>query len=310
VRMPASIVARWLTLGVALIVILLAVAALLPRPVPEYSLLDFGSVESQRRDPQQGTGSGEEGAKGNSGSQSSSDQSGSSGQSSGSSSGNGGNRPGGSAGSGKGGQGKSGGSSAPQSAPARSPTNWLTNLGVFGVVLKWVVLIIAGLLIAFIVLRSLLQFLAGFTDWASRLLQSLQSWWNRIFGWWDRAKPTHETTPLATFRAPRPFAVFANPFLNGQAHGMTPEEVVRYTFEAVEAWAAGRALNRRPEETPLEFAARIGEELPAFVDQLDQLTTLYARMAYGGVRLPNAVLPALQQLWEQLDALEQRPVAV
>ena len=38
---------------------------------------------------------------------------------------------------------------------------------------------------------------------------------------------------------------------------MSPDDLVRYTFEAVQAWAAERDLPRRVGETPLEFACNV-----------------------------------------------------
>ena len=47
-----------------------------------------------------------------------------------------------------------------------------------------------------------------------------------------------------------------------------------------------RRFERRPEETPLEFAARLGEEFPALEADVRRLTNLYARAAYDYGALP------------------------
>ena len=57
---------------------------------------------------------------------------------------------------------------------------------------------------------------------------------------------------------PRPFVTFRDPFATGEADGMSPAELVRYSFDAMNAWAFERGHGRRPGETPLEFAERLG----------------------------------------------------
>ncbi len=98
-------------------------------------------------------------------------------------------------------------------------------------VLKTILLIIAGLVVAFFVLRALLRFLANFSFWARDFLEWLRSWWLALTG--GRARETsdgegpEESEVLAPRRA---FAEFANPFSAGWAQSQTPEQLVRYSF--------------------------------------------------------------------------------
>src|SRR5439155_17549642 len=98
----------------------------------------------------------------------------------------------------------------------------------------------------------------------------------------------------------RPFAVFANPFSNGAGRDMSPEDLVRYTFAAIESWAAEREMGRHRDETPLEFTSRLGTELPEMQDHLDDLADWYARIAYAGFPLSENLRPGLTALWERL----------
>ena len=43
---------------------------------------------------------------------------------------------------------------------------------------------------------------------------------------------------------------------------MTPEELVAYSFDALEVWAAERGMARLPDVTPLEFARSLGGTTP------------------------------------------------
>ncbi len=53
VEMPAKMTAAWLGTGAGIILVLLILGALLPRPSPEYSLLDFNPLRSEKRDANQ-----------------------------------------------------------------------------------------------------------------------------------------------------------------------------------------------------------------------------------------------------------------
>jgi Domain of unknown function (DUF4129) len=85
------------------------------------------------------------------------------------------------------------------------------------------------------------------------------------------------------------------------------KEVVCYTFAALQAWARERNVERQPEETPLEFAKRLGEEFPGLETKVRRFTTLYARAVYDYSPLPGNSLEVVKELWKRLEtAAEQR----
>jgi hypothetical protein len=175
-------------------------------------------------------------------------------------------------------------------------------------VLKWVVFALVALGVLFFVLRGALQFLANFTDWARRLLDALSNFWASLFGGRKKEK-TEEAEEEAPERAapPRPFSSYSNPFTDGSRRSTA--ELVRYTFAAVQAWARERSLERQPGETPLEFAGRIGEEVPALEADLRRLANLYARAAYGPGGLPPNTADVLRQFWERLVTVAEQPLS-
>ena len=117
------------------------------------------------------------------------------------------------------------------------------------------------------------------------LLESLRAFWDSLFGR-RRAEAAGEGGEVEERRAPpRPFASYGNPFHDGRAEGMSPAELVRYSFEALEAWASEHDLPRMADETPIEFADRVGGDVPAVEAEAKRLAALYARVLYakGGV---------------------------
>jgi hypothetical protein len=176
--------------------------------------------------------------------------------------------------------------------------------------IKWIVFAILALLVAFVLFRSFVKFLANFTHWARALLASLESLWQALFGWMNRetAAPT-EADPEAEVRAARaPFSAFRNPFTGGSRR-RSPEDLIRYSFEALEAWGHEHNLGRKADETPLEFADRLGQEYPALEKDARRLATLYARAAYADGPLPGTTLGVLWQFWKCLEAVVEAPMS-
>ena len=99
---------------------------------------------------------------------------------------------------------------------------------------------------------------------------------------------------------PKPFAAFTDPFLNGMAQQRSYTEVVRYSFEAFEAWAREHGFPRQPEQTPLEYAQLVGQQQTAVAREAATLAELYSRCLYGKDSPPRANIEPLRQLWTQL----------
>jgi hypothetical protein len=384
-QMPVSMTSIWLTMGGALIAILLLLGAFLPRPNAEYPVIRLGNADSP--DPQasrwavlkdspgkgegrpgsQGSSEGQDGpsrsgrgggqseGQGQNGSGQGQNQSGSSSNSSqgNSQSGQGQNQSGnqqGQSGQGrsgdssrsggqeKGGQEKGGQQSSGQSAKGNSDqmakvkppehaqnqdqdssdTSQSSSGGSFqnllaGLMklLKWLVFTILALVVAFVVLRAVVKFLANFTGWAKGLLAALEKLWQGLFGWWG-AKPEEDVAveEPAPVRRPRPFASFHNPFTDGTSGRRSPEELVRYSFEALEAWAWEHGLGRQTDDTPLEFAERVAAETPGLENSGRRLAALYARAAYARGRLPESCQGMVRQFWRDLDEVNATPQPV
>ncbi|HEY1603073.1 MAG TPA: DUF4129 domain-containing protein [Pirellulales bacterium] len=133
----------------------------------------------------------------------------------------------------------------------------------------------------------------------ARLRQELMDLWNSLFG--GRRKAVEAAAELESQRATlRPFASFADPFVCGAATRHAPNAVVQYSFEALEAWAAEQDLARRSDETPLEFATRLADARPPLAAGVQDLASLYARMAYARETLGPNDLGGVQRLWAAL----------
>lgn len=364
-QMPKKMTAAWLTAGAGLIVALLVVGALLPRPEAEYSLLDLKPAGSKEReasdyalkggdagkgegrpgeqrldkdgkpvntgDPNkqggggqgqaQGQGGGDQGQqKGGQGQQGEKGGENAKGNPSDPKAGqNKGDDKGKNGGAEKG-DGDQNGRNSPESQAKKSSRGGtkssgsrsfapLSFLGSVAPVLKWIVFAVLAVVVIVFLLRGGLRYLANFFDWARRLLESLRAFWKGLFGR-RRAEAAGEEGEVEERRArPRPFASYPNPFHDGRAEGISPAELVRYSFEALEAWAFEHDLARMTDETPLEFADRIGGDAPALEEAAKRLAALYARVLYAKGGLPANWRAVVEQFWEKIETVAEQPMS-
>ncbi len=133
------------------------------------------------------------------------------------------------------------------------------------------------------------------------ILAALRQFWANILALIGGKAPTLPSADEAA-EAPElpPFAAFQNPFATGSAHSQPPEELVCYTFEALQAWAKEQELERPPDQTPIEFARRLGAYVPELAHEAGLLTRMYSGYAYAG-RIPsNDSINYLQTLWAKM----------
>jgi hypothetical protein len=68
----------------------------------------------------------------------------------------------------------------------------------------------------------------------------------------------------------------------------------------MEAWGREAGLERSPDQTPLEFAAGLGERFPPLLQAAGQTAEFYTYLAYGPGRLTPQVRGPLEELWQRL----------
>jgi hypothetical protein len=98
------------------------------------------------------------------------------------------------------------------------------------------------------------------------------------------------------------FASYTDPFLSGAAERLTTEQLIRYSFEALEAWGREQGVPRDEDQTPLEFAQRIAGRYDDVGAETQKLAELYCRIAYGHERIVPQRRDHLRRLWQQLRA--------
>jgi hypothetical protein len=142
----------------------------------------------------------------------------------------------------------------------------------------------------------MIALVAGYAAW--QLRDFLADWWG---SWRKRPQPETESAEETVPAASGPdFREFANPFTSGLAAKLTTAELVRYTFEAVEAWARQLGRPRLQQQTPSEFArGLIGPNHP-LSKNLNGLADLYNQLAYGVAKLPPKAADTVRGVWDSL----------
>lgn len=140
------------------------------------------------------------------------------------------------------------------------------------------------------------------------ILQILQALWQAILQFFRdlldiRLRP-------ATIRKPgvggeqaakrRLFADYKNPFVTGKEQVCPPEQVIAYTFEAVQAWAMEQGWEPHPDQTPREVCMSLEERFPEHATGLQNLAQLYGHAAYGRQVSSETDWEPLRQLWREL----------
>ncbi len=169
--------------------------------------------------------------------------------------------------------------------------------------LKWIFYIAVALIGIYWLWRRRAEVLAALQG----LLRGWGEFWQRLFG--RRPKTVGQATAAGEGLKqplPRRFADFTDPFAAGTVDRYSPDELVRYSFEALEAWAREHGCPRHPEQTPHEFARIVGTRATSLARHTRSLADLYCRLAYApgpfcrGHTGPAASAGPLKQLWQQL----------
>jgi hypothetical protein len=129
-----------------------------------------------------------------------------------------------------------------------------------------------------------------------QLLRELRDLWERWFGRDVAPAAMQAPTPAPP---PKRFADYPDPFATGLAARWSLAELVSYTFAALEARGRERNCPRSEEQTPLEYAAAIGQVEPVLASEFRSLADLYSQLAFAGGQTPPHAKSFLQQLWKR-----------
>ncbi|HEV2972942.1 MAG TPA: DUF4129 domain-containing protein [Pirellulales bacterium] len=157
--------------------------------------------------------------------------------------------------------------------------------------LKWVfygAVVVAALVWLFFHWRTVL-------DWLQALLNGWRDLWQMLFG---RRQAAEDAASAESRR--KSFAEYLDPFASGLAGRWSPGELVRYSFEAFEAWARDHDWPREPDQTVYEFAVQIAGHVEQLASPARTLAELYSWAAYSPRTLPASSTEHVRAFWQVL----------
>jgi hypothetical protein len=166
---------------------------------------------------------------------------------------------------------------------------------------KWLLYAVLAAIVIYAIWKNRAELLAALRD----LRQSLADLWHRLFGGKTREAEQAAAEEMARAKPQRRFADFTDPFATGTAGRYPPEELVRYTFEALEAWARDAGHSRLPDQTPHEFARGLAADVSSMADDTRLLADLYCQVAYAPGTLQSVMVTRLPRLWQEMRAAIQ-----
>ena len=197
-------------------------------------------------------------------------------------------------------------STAEASRPPQSFSNPLAMLGGLAGMVKLVLYAAMALVACGLAWRKRREIAQAIRE----IIEQIREFLGRLFGG-RSAKPANETddeTVKASGPPARAFASFADPFAIGKARSMPADEVVRYTFEAFEAWAREHGFPRSPDQTPMELIRQAIPKQSPLQTEARQLARLYNEAAYAPGSVSAAEVDGLATFWALLrQSSETRP---
>ncbi len=188
--------------------------------------------------------------------------------------------------------------SAPPAATPQPPGEFFARSLSLNAILKWLFYVALFGFVAYAAWRSR----AALVQAVREFWKTWQAFWARLFGPEGGGSQAADAREGGAAAGPRPFASYADPFAAGWAERWPLDEMIRYSFSALEAWAREHGCPRAPDQTPREFAERIGGRSPRLKSHCLVMAELYCRVAYAGGALPAQSMAALREFWQQLTS--------
>jgi hypothetical protein len=186
---------------------------------------------------------------------------------------------------------KSPATSIPKTSAPPPPSLPTPPFGFAAELLKWAFYAAFAFAVCYFVWRYWADILAAFRDfWA---------------GLWGRKKnvPGGGDESVVIQVPPAPFNTFADPFATGVAGRYPLEELVRYSFEAFEAWSREHGCERKADQTPHELARDVAMLNAPMAADARNLAELYSRAAFAQGELPDTAREQLAHAWQTMRGL-------
>lgn len=180
------------------------------------------------------------------------------------------------------------------SRPSQSLPEMLSSLGGLVAILKLAMYAVFAVAVGYWAWRNRAAIARGIAE----LIQTIREFLSRLFGGTPAAAEEVEDAAEKQYQElGPPFASFTDPFASERHRSLPPPELVRYTFEAFEAWARERGFPRSPDQTPGELIRQATPQQSQLQTEARRLAQLYSQAAYAPGEVSASAVNQLAQLW-------------
>lgn len=191
------------------------------------------------------------------------------------------------------------------SSSAKSPSSKMPQ---FASGLKWILYVVFGVVILWALWKNRHDLAAG----AREFFQSIANFWANLFGRKKKKKQKESEddieSPLNIGPAVKSFAAYENPFITGLADRMSPDALVLYTEEAFRAFARESDIETGEEITATEVGHEVAGQFPDLAEPIRFLTTAHSRILYSSRPPTSFDIKLLEQLWTGMTRREPQTV--
>ena len=179
----------------------------------------------------------------------------------------------------------------------------IPSLGILGKIFQILFWVVVGLALIYYLIKNhkalltaLKEMITGFLDWLSSVFAGTQA--EPLI---EEQVPEAVSLPLVA-----PFRSFHNPFtMNTQ---MNLNELVQYSFKALESLGYELGISRDEDQTPNEFIQAIANHITPLGQSAQRLGRHYSLAAYAPGMLNQSCLEDLKTFWQQLSIVEISPI--
>ena len=189
-------------------------------------------------------------------------------------------------------------SSRQNNSPPLSMPN-IPSLGAIGRLIQILFWIVVGISLLLYLLKNyrtlwkaLQEIISGFLEWLSGVFAGTAPEQLVV-----KEKPAKLPEP-----SPQPFSSFRNPFNSNSQ--MSVEELINYSFNALESLGQELGIEREENQTPNEFSQAMAQHITPLGEATLRLGNHYNLAAYAPASLSPSCVQDLQTFWQQLSLVE------
>jgi hypothetical protein len=134
----------------------------------------------------------------------------------------------------------------------------------------------------------------------------VQEWWQRLraswlllwqsYGQWRGSVRKNPESGEEQAELPR----WRNPLSWLRMRGMDPTQRVRYFYLSMLQQASEHGINRRPGETPFQFAPRLEETVEDDEHPVTLLTDKFVEIHFASRSVPEESVPYFERIWQRI----------